>query len=892
MNAWGFKVRSLFKRRSIASCAQCLVFSLTLTIAVSPRVPAAASDDQEPAQRGRPMTPADILTLQSITDVALSPDGKLVAAVVERPKKPGESFGRNNMREERRSDVWLCSTDGRVRENLTRGEISRAGYWEPVWSPDGKRLAMASTAGGDNVRAYIYELSSRRLRRVTRDGIDLSLRVASQQQQEAAPFAWLNSTTLLIGILPPHIRPLGLDERERTPSITAAGLPDAKRGRVPTAHVLTTGDPKVPAPRLGNVALSAIDVVAGSQRKIAHLPLLESRLAQRLVSLSPAQDYAAIVATDLPLPPPVKRQLQPHDLYPMRLGVVALSGGQNVKWVNGVRPAVFGFGGPLSPVRWAAKRLAFAVVGSTDDGDIADRSAFVIAAEDARVDRIAVRSSNGVVSGETRSFAAENVQWTSDDDLLVYGYRRGDAETSNVGNDTDQRTARRDWWVVKKDGLSRNLTTGISPSPQRLLPTQRPDMMLSFGSGQLWTINLGDGEVTPTNTSNLKALSIAWPAASRPAYPASHFASPQSTDEVLVVSPTDAGSDLYVANLSTSTPVLRKIGSMPTGAVIRDYSPAARTTIYQTTDTRLLAIKADHNEPVTLMSLNRGMEAVAKPQYRFIEYRSTDDKPLTGALLLPYGYRPDRRYPLVVNVYPGPAAPRGDWASPYTFNYMQPLVLASRGYAVLVPSMPMPPHGRPSDPMLELDKGVKPAIEKVVEMGIADPERVGVIGASFGGYSVYGLVTQTQRFKAAVALAGITELFGFYGALDLRYRYSNGLVPLLSPWGVESQQMSMGTGVTPWTDPSRYLRNSPIVYVDRVTTPVLMIHGDIDGVPISQAEQFYVGLARSGKRGKLVTYLGEGHGIESPANVIHMWNEILSWLDEFLMKPAERSGGG
>lgn len=832
------------------------------------------------------MAPADMLAIQSITDVALSPDGKLVAVVVERPKKPGESFHRNNIREERRSDVWLVSTDGGLPVNLTRGEMSRAGYWSPVWSPDGKRLAMVSTAGGDNVRVYIYDLASRRLRRLTRGGVDLNLRIESQGQQDAGPIAWLDSATLLAGVLPPGMRPLGFDERQRTPSITAAGFAEATRGRIPTAHVLTSGDPNAPAPPLANVALTAIDVTAGNPRKIADIPLVETRLAERLVSLAPEQDYAAIVTTDPPLPGPANRQLQPHDLYPMRLGVTALAGPPNLKWVSGIRPAVFGFGGPLTPVRWATKRPEFAVVGSTGDSDIADLNAFVISADEARAERIAAHPSNGVGSAEMKLFAVQDVQWTNDDHLLVYGYLRRTGNTRDAAADSDNRNTRRDWWLVEKDGLSRNLTAEMSSPPQRLLPTQRPDLMLSLGGGRLWNINLSTGKITPNNTKNESSINIAWPAGRGSSYPASHFASPRPTDEMLVVYPTNAGANLSSANVSGAAPVFSQIGSIPPGTVIREYSPRAKVAIYQTTDSRLCAIKAGHNEPVILISLNRAMDAIAKPQYRFIDYRSTDDKPLSGSLLLPYNYTPGRRYPLVVIVYPGITAPRGDWASPYTYNYMQPLLMASRGYVVLMPSMPMPPRGVPGDPMLELDKGVKPAIEKVVEMGIADPDRVGVIGVSFGGYCVYGLITQTQRFKAAVALAGVTDLFGFYVDLDRRYRFSNGLVPLLSAWGTESQQMSMG--VAPWTDPARYLRNSPFLYVDRVTTPVLMVHGDIDALPISQTERFFVGLARLGKRGKLVSYLGEGHSTESPANLLHMWNEILAWFDEFLMAPKTK----
>jgi dipeptidyl aminopeptidase/acylaminoacyl peptidase len=154
------------------------------------------------------------------------------------------------------------------------------------------------------------------------------------------------------------------------------------------------------------------------------------------------------------------------------------------------------------------------------------------------------------------------------------------------------------------------------------------------------------------------------------------------------------------------------------------------------------------------------------------------------------------------------------------------------------------------------------------------------MGHSYGGYSVYGLITQTQRFKAAVGYAGFTDLLSLYGSLDPRYRFNDVSNPIWGPYYLESQQARMG--VPPWKDLERYLRNSPYVHADKVTTPLLMIHGDVDVMPLSQAEQFFIALNRLGKRAKLVRYLGEGHVVESPGNTIDLWEHILNWFDEYL----------
>ncbi|MEO6597412.1 MAG: prolyl oligopeptidase family serine peptidase, partial [Planctomycetota bacterium] len=83
----------------------------------------------------------------------------------------------------------------------------------------------------------------------------------------------------------------------------------------------------------------------------------------------------------------------------------------------------------------------------------------------------------------------------------------------------------------------------------------------------------------------------------------------------------------------------------------------------------------------------------------------------------------------------------------------------------------------------------------------------------------------------------------------------------------------------PWDDLWRYMRNTPLFYLDRIRTPLLIVHGDMDGAPIQQGEEAFMGLYRLGKRARFVRYWGEGHVIGSEANVRHLWAQIFDWLD-------------
>jgi dipeptidyl aminopeptidase/acylaminoacyl peptidase len=191
--------------------------------------------------------------------------------------------------------------------------------------------------------------------------------------------------------------------------------------------------------------------------------------------------------------------------------------------------------------------------------------------------------------------------------------------------------------------------------------------------------------------------------------------------------------------------------------------------------------------------------------------------------------------------------------------------------------------GEICDPYLELQDGVLPAIQKIIDLGIADSDRIGVMGASYGGYSTYGLISSTDRFKVAISLAGISDLTSLYGSFvpDRSYTPALGDNVAQVMYSFELGQFRMGS--PPWTDPGRFYRNSPISYVERVHTPVMIIQGDMDPLTLGQGEEFFAALYRQNKRAAWVRYWGENHGIESPANILDMWNRMFAWLDEFLM---------
>jgi len=826
------------------------------------------------AAKSRAMTPEDLLTVQSIRETAFSPDGKWAAVVIERPKKPGEAYERGYLGGLERSDIWLASTDGKKLVNITRGEATHSGYWNPVWSPDGKRLAMVSTRGGDNVRAYVYDFNARNLRVCSADGVDLGMRIETADSNTWT-VAWLGPSQLLIGLLPPGTRPLPLDELERTHRISSRALNDVKRGRGVTASILDTSRAEPPSAQK-NVTLSLLDFGTNKTRAVKRIPFIETRLSQRVVSISPDRNYAAILASDYPQTALRDRRPSLEDIGRLRLGVTNLSKtNEAVAWVPNVNPASFTPAIVPTSIRWASSGSAFAFIGASPIDGVP--VAFTVRADEKKPEAVAAvkyQDSNAEI------LTAEDIQWTPAGELLVHGYAgpissvKAEASLKDVrgfGRDNNKETARRDWWIIQSPNSYHNLTRDMAQPPRMIFQIRKSNLLFTAAGGRVWSIDTSSRTTKAFSVLEPASVSILWPRVADAYRPSDHL---------IVSRSTAGGADLLRFDLTSNAPV--KLGTMPQGARFIDYSPNRQLLAYETEVTELRAA-GDEKEPITLVSLNRQLDAIAKPQYRTIQYQTAEGKQLSGAILLPYGYTAGRRYPLIVSVYGGSLPPTGNWASPYRRAriYPDPFVLAGHGYAVLIPSIPLAPIGVQSDPMLELDNGIKPAIDKVVEMGLADSERIGLIGHSYGGYTVYGLVTRTGRFKAAVALSGYTDVFSLYGRIDQRHRFSDVPNLLWGPYSVERQQARMG--VPPWKDLDRYVRNSPYLHVDKVTTPLLMIHGDLDSIPLSEAEQFFVALNRMGKRAKLVRYLGEGHSFESPGNVLDMYGQILSWFDELLL---------
>jgi dipeptidyl aminopeptidase/acylaminoacyl peptidase len=277
---------------------------------------------------------------------------------------------------------------------------------------------------------------------------------------------------------------------------------------------------------------------------------------------------------------------------------------------------------------------------------------------------------------------------------------------------------------------------------------------------------------------------------------------------------------------------------------------------------------ANFREQRRLTESNPQLKQKALAKTQLLSYYDADGKKEFAVAYLPPDYREGRKYPTVVQVY--------EQFFDETFNGTIN-VLTANGYVVMQPSVEFE-TGFPGEAWL---KGVTSAVNKAVEMGIADPDLLGVQGTSYGGYATNLLITQTHRFKAAINISGKVDMVSFYTDS-----------PRLGTRNIHAPEKSQDRiGATLWQQPQKYLQNSAIFYADRITTPLLLMCGEQDSnVPPRQLMEMYYAMRRLGKEVAWVSYTKGGHGMPTSTveEVKDYHQRILDWYAEHL-KPKSAS---
>lgn len=441
-------------------------------------------------------------------------------------------------------------------------------------------------------------------------------------------------------------------------------------------------------------------------------------------------------------------------------------------------------------------------------------STYTDISEDRNTDIYIVPAQGGTPKQLTNSPGVEtNPQWSPYGNLIAY----------TGSSDPKSWAAKNDLMIMQPDGGSpKNLTRNFIESTGQIVQWSRDGNSIYFNSGvgvytHIYQATVSDGKIAQITKGNRNCVAF------------------DITGSMIAISMGDnlSSDDIWIAPLD----------------------------------------RADNPRKIT--QINPQLKDFSLAETSVIKWKGPDNLDIEGILVKPLGYEPGKRYPLILQIHGGPYGRFSD-----TFN-SRAQFFAANGYALLMPN----PRGSTGygheftvanvgDWGGKDFKDIMAGVDAVIANGVADPDRLLVMGGSYGGFMTFWTVTQTDRFKAAIGHAAISDWYSFFGQSD---------IPGLMEYGF--------TGM-PWNATEVFRKWSPITFVEKVKTPLMITHGERDQrVPIAQGEQYYRSLKKRGVEVIFLRYPREGHGIQEPNHVIDLSNRQLEWFDSHLgikrSKPAE-----
>jgi dipeptidyl aminopeptidase/acylaminoacyl peptidase len=338
-----------------------------------------------------------------------------------------------------------------------------------------------------------------------------------------------------------------------------------------------------------------------------------------------------------------------------------------------------------------------------------------------------------------------------------------------------------------------------------------------------------------------------------------------------------------VVRLTVAGGGVERVGSGPTVAFAISLSGDGRTAAYKSVAPRSMGevavMDTSTGRATTITDLNPELRSFGVGDLKPIAWRSFDGMEIWGLLLTPSGAPPGRPLPTLVYIHGGPGGGFTYGLFPQ-FMHLVPQVdpyptaaMASHGYAVLFP-MPRGGAGYGEagqraivDAWGEGDyKDIMAGVDHLIAQGLADPDRLGVMGASYGGYMTNWIVTQTGRFKAASSGASISDLS------DAFYLSEGG-------------EFMVEYFKRPWENRRSYAEHSPITFAERVTTPLLVQHGESDPrAPIAGAWKMYRTLKALGKTVEFDVYPRGGHVLREPAQQREQMQRNVEWFERWIRR--------
>lgn len=855
-------------------CSTFLVLGLVgIAIAASLSGSVIASPTQKRAYRIDDRFALEIIETKSL---AFSSDGEALAFV--RRRSALSQVTNALLIPETRDDVWVQQAPGKPAKNLTNGAADATGWWNPQWSPDGNRLAMLSTRGGA-VAIWVWDRATNRLYKSSDLGVDFtraSSQVTRPNYQEV--FQWVDETRLICLALPDGERasPTGVGGHFTGKAVERASEAWARaaRGEV-SASAVDSLEFSYP-----ERTLRIVDVVTGTARLVATTQSGGmSGVQPSLWWLSPRIDMVAFVphapseyqAADraaLGSPWPIElRRLDgtvPQLSQPLPKNVIT----ETLRWSpDGRSLAFFAYeNSPTNPDSLYGKDWVEAASVKKMKSASNSSQLWRVDVEQGRVQKIKTDDLDIDRSRKPPTFA-----WAATGDLIFRTARSKNGELASPA-----------WLVLDSQGRSRPLFSQGKAAGM--------DSLQSIDGGARF-VGVADGDVWSVTPANGSAINLTEGITRRVSHIYNFDEAGRNADVVVSIGDLASLRDRawvagglpvafdedYVLDVVKNTS--KRLHRPSDNSAIVAFDRTSDSAIYFAEDRKgtYLWRVTDRSKDL-LVATNEFIASVAKGERIRVDYTTLNGEKVSALLVLPVNYKKGRRYPLVVDFDIGATRDTGVAFSPRSEDLPDTVadVFSASGYAYLFASWPttsMDDAGRAN--LLLGPHGVVPAAEKVVELGIADPDRLLLYGMSSAGYGAFSLVTQTSRFKAAVASVGWVDQLSHSLTMYPQLRYTDN--PFDGVW--RGAFYSNYHELPFWLNAEHLRRNSPLNYVDRVRTPLMIIHSDFDMTSITQPEMFFNALILQRKPAKFVRYWGEAHGNQTPANERDMFQRIFAWFD-------------
>jgi dipeptidyl aminopeptidase/acylaminoacyl peptidase len=300
----------------------------------------------------------------------------------------------------------------------------------------------------------------------------------------------------------------------------------------------------------------------------------------------------------------------------------------------------------------------------------------------------------------------------------------------------------------------------------------------------------------------------------------------------------------------------------------------ADTFVYQVgawdTSPNYFAAAGDFKNPAAVSNTNPFAPQYAWGRAELIDYKNSKGERLQGALYYPANYEKGKQYPMIVQIYEIESNQLHNWTAPSERVTYNAAAWSQKGYFVLRPDIVF----RPRDPGISALDCVTAAVKKVLESGMVDARKVGLVGHSWGGYETTFILTQSNLFAAGVAGGPLTNLTSSYGEI-----YWNSGGPETNHVEVGQERME----VPLYEDPQAYIRNSAVYFANKLKAPLLLSVGDKDGASDwHQDIELYNSARRAGKTCVMLVYEGENHAVAQKANQLDYHRRINAWFDHYL----------